>query len=126
MQIILIAIYIILELLEFWSVRNAQNAYSYIKISVEKFQKSKILFILNNLSFLYLLFIIFALDMHGFGVVLAGIFKFCDISTKLWFINKDYILEELRAMLEGFQMGFWIKLLNPISYILLICVGIFL
>ncbi|RAX53203.1 hypothetical protein CCY99_06320 [Helicobacter sp. 16-1353] len=126
MQIILISIYIILELVEFWSVKNANNAYSYIYIFVEKFHKSKILFILNNLSFFYILFLIFALDINGFGVIVAGIFKFFDIATKLWFINKDYVLDELKIMLENFKMSFWVKFLNPLSYILLVSIGIIL
>lgn len=124
MQIIII--YILLEIVEFITIKDSKNAYSYIMAWVTKYQISRILFFLNHLSFFYILFLIVVLKIYSFSIIIAGIFKFFDILVKLWFVNNEKILNNFKGQFEDFQMNFWIKALSPISYILLIFTGIIL
>lgn len=125
MQIILIGIYVFLELVESYSLKNANNAFMYLYLSIKRFEESKILFILSKLNFAYILWLIFVCEIVEFGIIMAGILKFCDIFIQLYLVDKKEILYSIKDTLEEFKLNIWIKIINPMSYILLVGIGIF-
>lgn len=121
---ILIGIYALLEFLEFYSTKDAKNAFEYLAISLQNYEDSKIRFALGNLNFVCLLFLIFVCEIMEFGIIIAGILKFCDICARLWLFDKRELLESLKPILEQFGLSNWMKFLNPLCYTFLVAISI--
>jgi hypothetical protein len=92
------------------------------------YSKNILLFAIRHLSFIYVLFIIFFLNIaNSFSYIAIGI-KFIDISTKLFICKK---IEEngdgyLDQMLNGsdIQLGISLQFLNMIIYTILIALAL--
>ncbi len=124
-SILIISIYAMLEVFEFITTSKGDNLYRYITYNIELFRFSFIKFLFSHLSFMYLLFVIIALEFYEVSIVIVAMCKFLDIATKLYFANKINTLENLKPHLEQIKLTLWIKLINPIIYTLLFSFGIY-